>query len=240
MRAILTLLATLGLVPGPSLPAVGAKVGADLLVYRVEETGLEPYFSRILVTADHLRLDEGDDNGGYTLYERSTGVIYNVDPEERSVLVIDPPRARPRSPVALELGNDVLPAQDLAPVDGIAPRRHRLLANGQVCEELTAVPGLMEEAMDAVADFYDRLADQHGTVVTGMPDELIDPCDLAQHVYAPRRSYGFGLPVDQRAPRVHRALVDHAKGVPSDTALFQVPHDFRRLAMPASASPSPE
>lgn len=237
MRTILTLLAMTGLTA--AVPAIAEEIDADLLVYRVEESGLEPYFSRFLITADHLRMDEGEDTGGYTLYDRFSGVIYNVDPEERSVLVIDPPRSRPPSPLAIELAEETVPADGLPQLDGVEPERHRLLANGGVCEELTAVPGVMAEATAALAEFYDRLGFQHGVVVTGMPDDMIDPCDLAQHVYAPRRPYAFGLPVEQRSPRVHRRLVDHARAVPSDDALFEVPDDFRRIAMPtARAAPA--
>lgn len=235
MRAILTLL-----IPGAlagTVPAAAGDIGADLLVYRVEESGVEPYFTRYLVTAGHLRMDEGDDAGGYTLYDRSAGVIFNVDPEERSVLVIDPPRSLPPAPLAIELAEETLPADGLAPLDGIAPARYSLLANGTACEELAAVAGVMQAATAALADFDDRLAYQHGTVVPGMPDDLVDPCDLARHVYAPRRAYRFGLPVEQRSALVHRRLVDHAEGVPTDAALFAVPTGFRRLEMPAAPAP---
>lgn len=230
MRAILILLASLAL----PLPAGAGDIGADLLVYRVEESGIEPYISRFLITADYLRMDEGDDDGGYTLYERFSGVIYNVDPEERSVLVIDPPSSRPPSPLVLELSEETLPAAALSPVDGIVPRRHRLLVNGHACEEIVAADGVMAAATVALADFYDRLADQHGTVVPGIPGDLIDPCDLAQHVYAPRRPYSLGLPIEQRSARVHRVLADHAEGVPADEDFFRVPDTFRRVAMPTA------
>jgi hypothetical protein len=234
MRAILTRLALLAL---PALPAAAgaAGTGADLLVYRVEEAGLEPYFSRFLVTADHLRMDEGEDAGGYTLYERSSGTIYNVDPAERTVLVINPPRARPPSPLDLELAEETVPAADLSLIDGVVPGRRRLAANGVVCEEVVAAPGVMPEATAALAEFYDRLADQHGTLVADLPEDLVDPCDLAQHVYAPRRAYSHGLPVEQRSGRVHRTLVDHAEGVPTAEALFEVPGAFRQIAMPNRA-----
>ena len=62
---------------------------ASLLVYRVWEEGIDPYISRILVTPDYLRLDEGEGSDGFTLFDRQQEIIYSVSLEERSVLVID-------------------------------------------------------------------------------------------------------------------------------------------------------
>ena len=62
---------------------------ASLLVYRVWEQGSDPYLSRVMVTPDYVRLDEGTDDGGYTLFDRQQEILYNVSPDDRSILVMD-------------------------------------------------------------------------------------------------------------------------------------------------------
>lgn len=228
MRAILTLLTSLA--AWSTAGAAGAT--ADLLVYRVEEAGLAPYVSRILVTPGYLRMDEGTDDGGYTLFDRAAGVFYNVDPEDRSVMVIDPPRTRPEAPVPLVLGAEPLPDIPREPVAGAVPEGWRLLANGEVCVDLVAAPGIMDNAVTALAEFYERLSFHHGAVIPATPPDLIDACDLADNVFAPARLYAHGLPLRQSSPRMKRELVDHGEAMPVAPGLFEVPADYRRLVIP--------
>ena len=64
MQKILTLTALL------MWSAGAAAVQTGLLVYRVWEEGIEPYVSRVMVTEDYVRLDEGSDVAGFTLFGR--------------------------------------------------------------------------------------------------------------------------------------------------------------------------
>ncbi|MCW5585870.1 MAG: hypothetical protein KIS75_07025, partial [Chromatiales bacterium] len=89
--------------------ATSAAVAApsSLLVYRVWEQGAEPYVSRVLVTADHVRLDEGSDTAGYTLFDRRQESIYNVSVDDRSILVMDSAEPLPAAPDTLILQEQV-------------------------------------------------------------------------------------------------------------------------------------
>ena len=73
MQKILSGLAALLLVGAASAQP------ASLLVYRVAEQGGEPYSSRIIVTPDFLRLDEGSDDASYTLFDRRQGSLKPTD-----------------------------------------------------------------------------------------------------------------------------------------------------------------
>jgi hypothetical protein len=77
-----------------ALPAVGAQTQAALLLYRVVSPGEAAYFNRLLSTPAFLRLDKGAQDSGYILYDRRQRVIYSVDHEARSILVIEPPPLR--------------------------------------------------------------------------------------------------------------------------------------------------
>ena len=232
MHAILKALVGLAM---PLAAAAGDLMTADRLVYRVEEQGLGPYVSRIMITAAHLRMDEGDDSGSYTLFDRHAGAIYNVDPDERMVLVIDPPAtALPEPPVALDLSAGEQPNPGLPEVEGVAPRQFRLLANGEVCTEVTAAEGVMTTAVAALAQFYRRLADQHALAMIAYPDESRDPCDLAEHIYAPERRYGFGLPLALGSATKTEKLVDYDWNVAVDGGLFRVPEGYREITMPTA------
>lgn len=232
MHAFLNILNTLVLALLPLAAAAGS-LTADRLVYRVEERGIEPYISRFLITADLLRLDEGADQGGYALFDRQAGVVYNVDMQEATVLIIQPPEAAlPTPPVALDLGVEELPAPDLSEVEGVTPRHYRLQANGEVCVELTAVEGVMKSATAALAQFHGRLADQHALVMKAYPQESDDACDLAEFIYAPTRRFSHGLPLALTTAAKTEQLVDYDRDVIVDEGLFRVPDGFREIRMP--------
>jgi len=84
----------------------------------------------------------------------------------------------------------------------------------------------MNEAMSALAELYERLAGHHQQVVETMPDELLDACDLAGNVYAPRRVYEQGLALHVWSARSVRKLVSHERTRPVDEALFVVPENY--------------
>ena len=100
MRTFLTLSLLVLASAGPG-DLVAADIPAALLVYRVSEQGTDPFISRILVTPNHVRMDEGGAADAFTLFDRRAGMLFNVDPEERSVQVLDPPEAILESPQAL-------------------------------------------------------------------------------------------------------------------------------------------
>ena len=58
---------------------------ASLLVYKVWEKETPAYITRILVTEKYVRLDDGNDNGDFTLFDRKNKAVYNVSKEDKIV-----------------------------------------------------------------------------------------------------------------------------------------------------------
>jgi hypothetical protein len=204
---------------------------AELLVYKVWEQGIEPYINRIMVTPDYIRLDEGTNDDSYTLFDRSQEIIYNVSPEDRSVLVINPTEPLPEPSDSLILAEQVKPDAEAPLVAGRQPLMVRLLANGETCGELVVIDGVMEEAVDAMIDLKQTLARAQASTLAATPLDMQTPCDLAGSVYAPDRVLRFGLPLQERSSGRSQSLVDFASDHEVDSALFELPADFRRQSM---------
>ena len=137
------------------LAASSAAVVADpasLLVYRVWEQGAEPYLSRVMVTPGHVRLDEGSDGAGYTLFDRNNERIYNVSVDDRSILVLDSAQPLPALPDTLVLQEQVEADTGAPLVAGQRPNHVRLLANGELCAELVTIESVMEEAVRGLTE----------------------------------------------------------------------------------------
>ena len=104
---------------------------ASLLVYKVWEKETPAYITRILVTEKYVRLDDGNDNGDFTLFDRKNKAVYNVSKEDKIVLSIEPiTKLIPKNNILIL---DEKKTIDLnAPmISGKQPFRVDFLANGE-------------------------------------------------------------------------------------------------------------
>ena len=225
MQKILTLIVML------TLSASAAAGEAGLLVYQVWEEGIEPYISRVLVTEDHVRLDEGSDNGGYTLFDRQQEIIYNVQTEDRSILLLNVQEPATDGDDTLILNEQVKVDEAAPKVGGEQPKEVRLFANGELCSEMVVVEGVMEDALEGLRELKLSLARIQAATLESMPLSMRTPCDLAANLYAADRSLNFGLPLQERSTGRSQSLVDFAPQHPADSRLFELPADFSRRAM---------
>ncbi len=209
---------------------------ASLLVYQVWEEGIDPYISRILVTPDYLRLDEGDGSDGFTLFDRQQEIVYSVSVEDRSVLVIDHTDMVPGDNHGLILQQEVREDPDAPAVAGRQPKQVRLLANGELCAELTVIDGVMDDAVAALGEMKLALARVQAATLDAIPLNMRTPCDLAGNIYAPDRHLQFGLPLQERAAGRSQSLVDFSPEFDVEDALFEIPSEFGRRPMLTPAS----
>lgn len=202
---------------------------ASLLVYKVWEQGIDPYVSRILVTPEHIRLDEGTTSGSFTLFDRSQEIIYNVLAEDRSVLVLDTigvDDERPESSLILE--QEVIPDLGAPLIAGRQPKRIRLLANGEVCSELVVIEGVMEPALEALGEMKRALGRVQAAALDAIPLAMRTPCGLAANVYAADRSVSFGLPIRETSGDRRQLLLDFSADFGAEDSLFVIPDAYSR------------
>jgi len=235
MRAFLSLALFPFLLVGSALAREPAQeISAALLVYRVQEQGAEPYISRILVTPGYLRMDEGADDDGFILYDRAAHVIYSITPSEQSLLVIDPPKDKPESPLLLAVSEERHDDPQAPAVAGIHPLRYGLKVNGHLCDNLVVLPGVMPGALAALGEYFETLSYQQAVTVEATPPEMQDACDLSRYVYHPTREVSFGLPVHIWNDRQSRELVDFRESFSVAPQLFELPEGYERLTVPGS------
>ena len=211
-----------------SAAATAEKV--DLLVYEVKEEGLPKYLSRILVSDAFVRIDEGESSAnGYTLYNRVSHRIHNVDPEEETVLILRPPDRQPVPPESLRL-EAKLKEEPLAPgIGGRQTRRLELYADGRLCRTLQVVPGIMPRAVQGLRELRLALARLQGDSAV---EPKADPCELAEYLYAPTRHLAHGLPLLDVMTVKRQVLVDFDPAFETSERLFEVPADYEVVTPP--------
>ena len=228
-RGVITLLACLTI----GLSACGEKPTVEATVLRftdVEPQG-EPTPVRMIITPDHIRIDDGGDGKSFVLFSRRDRVIYNVSAVDQVVLVI-PPSAAPAKPT-VKLVHNVKEVTESGPaIAGRRVRHWQLLTNGKLCYDVYAAENLLPEAVAAMREFISVLAGDQAQSSPGMPRELLTPCYLANNIHAPTRYLDHGFPIRRAEPggRVSE-LNDFKQSVPVDRALFVLPPDVRRMSI---------
>lgn len=205
---------------------------AGLLLYKVWENGLEPYVSRILVTSRHVRLDEGQDLGDFTLFDREQGAIRNVSVADESILLMRPAGGMPKPATELKLSEKTEIDPDAPRVAGEQPQQLWLYTNGELCRKLVTVQGVMTDAVAGLAEFRRTLAKIQ---LTTRPVES-SLCEQSEFLYASDRSLGFGLPLRDSYAGKNQVLLDFDQQYDVAPELFLVPASYREISMPGLSS----
>jgi len=214
-----------------ALAACGDAGKATALYYAEQDEGGAPYRTRMIVTDRWLRIDDGPESRDFLLFNRRDRTIYNLSAAESSVLVLAPVAVGVSSPLALqhrvEKDDREFPA-----VGGRPVTHYRLLTNDKLCYDLYAADGLLPDAVRALREYRTALAGQQAVPLSSMPKELLAGCDLANNIFLPARHLDHGLPVRMTEVGVRASeLVDYSADFEASPALFELPADYRRVAI---------
>ncbi len=211
--------------------ALAVETEVTVLMFNEQDSQNEPsYITRILLTKDFLRMDDGENHGDFALFDRKTGSIYSVNNEEQRTLLIplQPVLVTPPNPLRHDI--EKLDAGGAPDVDGRKVSRYYMFTNGTRCMEVFAAPGFHDDVTQALAAFARTLAGQHAKTVVAMPGLKNSDCDLANNVFEPDRYLSKGFPVRQKdyAGRT-RSLISVKEKVVIDSSVFELPKGYQKF-----------
>lgn len=213
---------------GAATPAMTA---VSLLLFDEEEPGIDSYPVRYLVNDAYLRIDDGHATSDYILLDRATATIYSISHEHANVLVINR-QPQPAVPASLGLTHEQVTNSEAPAISGRQPQHYRYLSNGELCFEAMVVPGLMQAAVDGLAEYERLLAGQQAAKLENTPVELRTPCFLSRYIYAPGRHLLQGLPIQVwNAGGFRRALVNFSPDEHVPRTLFEVPLEYQEITI---------
>ena len=197
----------------------------------VTDVDAQQYSSRLIVTPDFLRFDEGKDDSDFLLFDRKTKTIYNTSTQDETILVIH------NQAVALPNKSDwehnVDTDNKKSPsVGGKTVKHWVLLTNNVVCYDLYAAQDLLPEVTSALSEYRQVLATQQAEIYVSTLERKRDVCDLANNVYMPDRYLKHGFPVKYR-DRDGRGeeLVGYKEAVEVKPGLFKLPAGFKEYSI---------
>jgi len=209
------------------LLGMGAAQAADMIALRYvdQDPGGPPYLTRILVTPDFMRMDDGKDGGDFFLLDRRQKKVINVMHGNQLAMVFSAGKLPPK-PAGWKPRLDVKPA---AP----GTQRFSLTVKGVACSEGVAAQRAAPDAARAMAELKSVLASMQYRVWKDSPSELQHDCDLANQVWESGATLKLGLPLEEREFTGRTRQFESESKQPLQPELFRVPD-----GMPVVDAPS--
>jgi hypothetical protein len=210
----------------------GDGIDVALLLYEEQEAGTDVYPIRVLVNDRHIRIDDNLDEGDFVLLDRETRRLYSISREEQNILVVNYRPVEAKLPAGLELSEVETTDPEAPRIQGRPTVNRQLLANGEICLQVVVVPGLMDAAVNGLAEYARVLGMRQLNSMDVVPESMQTPCFLSRHAYAPARHLGQGLPVQEwDGAGYRRALVGFNESVRVSPALFRLPAGYAEFSL---------
>jgi len=209
------------------LLGMGAAQAADMIALRYvdQDPGDPPYLTRILVTPDFMRMDDGQDDGDFFLLDRRQKKVINVMHGNQMAMVFSAGKLPPK-PTGWKPRLDVKPAAS-------GTQRFSLTVKGVVCSEGVAARAAAPDAARAMAELKSVLAAMQYRVWKDSPSELRHDCDLANQVWESGATLKLGLPLEEREFSGRTRQFESESKQPLQPELFRVPDGMRVVDAPS-------
>ncbi len=199
----------------------------QLLLFLEGEKGVEPYQTRIIVTPDYMRFDEGDQSTTFLLINRKQNIAYSVDHDEKTIMRVEHQDTELKAPFELKYTVTELDDFNDAPeIKNSKPQHRQLFVNDQLCLDVVSVDGLMPEVVAALKEYHQLLASDSAVTFNTIPADMHDPCAISMSTFAPTRYLEYGFPVQEWKPSHARSLENYDEDYQADPKLFSLPENY--------------
>lgn len=218
--------------------ACAKKEHADTLVLFMEqESGGDPFQTRMIITKDYMRIDDGEGTASFVLYDRNKKIVYNTNPDEKTVMAVYEKKLKSgqvfEPPFKLAHSVNEMPVMKDAPtIAGERAKYYQLITNDKSCYEVIAIKGLMPNVVEALTDFHNHMASDSMTTFNNIPADLHEACDMTLTTFKPVRQFEFGFPIQEWDKQGYmRSLVDYDINYVADPKLFVLPEGYKHYTV---------
>ncbi len=214
------------------LTACGNDNGAIELQFSEQEAGQESYKTRMIITDEFLRIDDGPDNKDFILFDREAGKISSVSYDNQRIFEIVYQQLTLEKPADLMWEHMIIEAKGAPTIDGIVPTGHSFSANKQTCLQTMSAKGLLEKARIALIEYQTVLAGEHAANFDKTPKDQRQACDSALSIFHATDSLKYGFPIIEWDSAGHRRqLSNYTENADISADLFKLPSDFKAFSL---------
>ncbi len=230
MKTIL-MLAVFFLSPG-SLLAAEKTVTVTEVTLLESEPGIDDYASRLLLSPEFLRLDDGDDKGDYILFNRKTHVIHSFNHADRTNLLIKPGNGQAID-FKMSWKVDKQPMPGAPSIGGVAPLQYQFYADGHLCKQSVNVKGLLPQVTQALIDYQQTLAMQNAKTLDRVPASLRSSCYMANNYLHTNDYLKNGFPLFEKDDLGRQKSLQDFQQRQAPASLFEPIQGYRQYSVDA-------
>lgn len=211
--------------------------GDTLVLFMEQEKDVEPYQTRMIVTKQFVRIDDGESAKSFVLYDRNKKVVYSINPDEQSVMAVHEKKLKKgvkfEPPFKLTHSVKEMPEmKDVPTIDGESAKHFQLITNDEICYDVVSIKGLMPEVVKALTEFHQHMATDSVVTFNNMPADMHDACDMTTTTFKPARQFEFGFPIQEWGKREYvRSLIDYKNNYKADPKLFVFPEGYKHYTV---------
>lgn len=210
------------------------KLSAYQLVYDEKEQGTDFYPVTYTITDNYIRVDDGNGESGFILFDIKAKEIYSVSHSDESILLIpalslaDANNA-PESVIHYE-------AMTQAPkITGKQVYSYRVttdaVVDAEVCMDIKVAAGLLPEIAAKLKQYQSVIAGQQIKNINATPEEFRTPCYMIDQVYNQGLYYDKGIPVHEWHSNEKIRMLRDMGEVEVDSGLFVLPEGYRKFEL---------
>ena len=197
------------------------------------ESGVEPVQVRYLVTSKYLRIDNGNLQDDFILFDMTEKTIFSVNHTDKTILVI-------------KNNNWMKPEYDFSPeviqaplegspvISGKQVQGYKVMVDGEVCTNIQFIPGLYKSEMQVLKKYQQTLSSQQISNLSNTPEHMKTPCFMLDVAYNEGNYYDLGMPVQEWHNRGYAKYLKEYKTQNVPENFFVLPKDYKQYSVGSS------
>jgi hypothetical protein len=209
-----------------------------VMMFQEQERGVDTYLSRVIVTPEYLRMDDGSAEGDFILYDRKSRMIQSVAHDDANVLQIQFHEVDIKPPFLLNMEARIIEDDSAPLIGGNKPVQYIIMVNNERCYDVMLVPGLLEDGARAMAEYLEALAGEQARNLYKTPVEYQSACILSNTIFHAGDYLEKGFPIQESSVTGYeRQLVDYQVNQELDGGLFRTPENYRSFSLEVEETP---
>ena len=218
---IVTLLVCLLLIKSVNAEEISSRV----FFYEEIEQGVGGQTMRYLVNENYLRIDNGEDNADFILFDRQQKIIHSINHEDRTVLKIENKQwVAPRFDFKVKVLQGIM--HDAPKISNKQVFSYIVKADDTACTQVSLIKDMYPQDMQVFYQYQQVLSGQQVATLKNTPEELHTPCFLIDQIYHSGNYYKQGLPVHISYSRGYEKFLKDYKESKIDVGLFVKPEGY--------------
>lgn len=207
------------------------EIEVTVVKFTEREQGIDPYPIRYIIDKEFLRVDDDDDKGNYVLYDDKKRIIYSINHDDSTILVIN--NTDWKLPDFKFSRNVSWKVMDGAPKINNKPVYTYWLSAGEtVCSEAQVAEGFLMQEAQLLMRYRQTLSSGQVEAIVATPEEMRTPCLMVDKVYNTGSVYEKGFPVQQwHLNGLQRLMTGYKTAEKVSTKLFELPEKYKKYEM---------